>query len=142
VRPGRVADHSPPSSAAVMEEYSCTSTHRLGHTGPEMGKLYFFSQNYVFKMAVTYSVVQHEHFKDDLKFSNYKVRLVQLVLKGKSLSYLELFIFFHYGLRWQKEKFSKYSLEVILHMMRWLGYLFHSCCLIVKTTLLLTLVCQ
>jgi len=33
VRPGRAADHSPPSSAAVMEEYIYTSTHPLGHTG-------------------------------------------------------------------------------------------------------------
>jgi hypothetical protein len=31
VRPGRDADHSAPSSAAVMEEYSYTSTHPLGH---------------------------------------------------------------------------------------------------------------
>ena len=31
VRPGRAADHSPPSSAAVMEEQSYTSTHPLGH---------------------------------------------------------------------------------------------------------------
>jgi hypothetical protein len=30
VRPGRAADHSPSSSAAVMEEYSHTSTHPLG----------------------------------------------------------------------------------------------------------------
>ena len=42
VRPGRAADHSPPSSAAVMEEYSYTSTHPLGHTGSVMGSLYFF----------------------------------------------------------------------------------------------------
>ena len=40
VRPGRAADHSPPSSAAVMEEYSYTSTHPLGHTGPVTGTLY------------------------------------------------------------------------------------------------------
>jgi len=40
VRPGRAADHSPPSSAAVMEEYSYTSTHHLGHTGPVTGSLY------------------------------------------------------------------------------------------------------
>ena len=33
VLPGRAADHSPPSSAAVMEEYSYTSTH----TGPVTG---------------------------------------------------------------------------------------------------------
>jgi len=40
VRPGRAADHSPPSSAAVMEQYSYTSTHPLGHTGPVTGSLY------------------------------------------------------------------------------------------------------
>jgi len=40
VRPGRAADHSPPSSAAVMEEKSYTSTHTLGHTGPVTGSLY------------------------------------------------------------------------------------------------------
>ena len=40
VRPGRAADHSPPSSAAVMEEYSYTSTHSQGHTGPVKGSLY------------------------------------------------------------------------------------------------------
>jgi hypothetical protein len=40
VRPGRAADHSPPSSAAVMEEQSYTSTHPLGHTGPLTGSLY------------------------------------------------------------------------------------------------------
>ena len=41
MRPGRAADHSPPSSAAVMEEYSYTSTHPLGHTGPVSGSLFF-----------------------------------------------------------------------------------------------------
>ena len=40
MRPGRAADHSSPSSAAVMEEYSYTSTHPLGHTGPVTGSLY------------------------------------------------------------------------------------------------------
>jgi hypothetical protein len=40
LRPGRAADHSPPSSAAVMEEESYTSTHRLGHTGPVTGTLF------------------------------------------------------------------------------------------------------
>ena len=43
VRLERVADHSPPSSAAVMEEYSYTSTHPLGHTGPVTGSLYHYS---------------------------------------------------------------------------------------------------
>ena len=31
VRPGRAADHSPPSSAVVMDDYSYNSTHPLGH---------------------------------------------------------------------------------------------------------------
>ena len=43
VRPGRAADHSPPSSAAVKEEYSYTSTQPLGHTGPVTGSLYLYS---------------------------------------------------------------------------------------------------
>jgi len=42
VRPVRAADHSPPSSAAVMEEQSYTSTHPLGHTGPVTGSLYLY----------------------------------------------------------------------------------------------------
>ena len=37
MRPGRAADHSPPSNAAVMEEQSYTSTHPLGHIGPVTG---------------------------------------------------------------------------------------------------------
>jgi hypothetical protein len=40
LRPGRAADHLPPSSAVVMEEYSYTSTHPLGQTGPVTGLLY------------------------------------------------------------------------------------------------------
>jgi hypothetical protein len=42
VRPGRAADHSPPSRAAVMEEYSYTSTYPLGHTSPVTGSLYLY----------------------------------------------------------------------------------------------------
>ena len=38
--PGHAADHSPPSSAAAMEEYSYNSTHPLGHIGPVTGSLY------------------------------------------------------------------------------------------------------
>jgi len=46
VRPGRAADHSPPSTAAVMEEYSYTSTHPLGHTGAVTGPFYLsFNKN-------------------------------------------------------------------------------------------------
>ena len=40
VRPGCAGDHSPPSSAAVTEEY--TSIYHLGHTGPVTGTLYLF----------------------------------------------------------------------------------------------------
>jgi len=43
VRPGRAADNSPPSSAAVIEEYSHTSTHPLGQTGPVTGSLYLLA---------------------------------------------------------------------------------------------------
>jgi len=42
VRPGRAADHSSPSSAAVMEQYSYNSTHPLGHIGPVTGSLYLY----------------------------------------------------------------------------------------------------
>ena len=38
----RAADHSHTSSAAGIEEYSHTSTHPLGHTGPVTGSLYLF----------------------------------------------------------------------------------------------------
>jgi len=41
VRPGRAADHSSPSSAAVMEEYSYTPSQTLGHTESITGLLYF-----------------------------------------------------------------------------------------------------
>jgi len=42
VRPGPAADHSPPSSAAVIEECIYTSTHPLGHTGPVTGSFYLY----------------------------------------------------------------------------------------------------
>ena len=43
MRLGRAADHSPPSSAAVMEEESYTSTQTLGHAGPVTGSLYLYT---------------------------------------------------------------------------------------------------
>ena len=46
VRSGRAADHSPPSSAVVIEEQSYISTRPLGHTGPVTGKLYLFVITY------------------------------------------------------------------------------------------------
>jgi hypothetical protein len=42
LRPGRGADHSPPSNADVMEEKSYNCTHPLGHTGPVTGLLYLY----------------------------------------------------------------------------------------------------
>jgi hypothetical protein len=39
VRPGRDADHSPPSSAEFVEEYSYIGAQPLGHTGPVTGLL-------------------------------------------------------------------------------------------------------
>ena len=42
MRPGRAADHSPPSSAAVMEKQSS-----LGHTGPVTGSLYLYLYIYI-----------------------------------------------------------------------------------------------
>jgi len=38
--PRHAADHSPPSSATVMEEYSYTSTYLCATTRPVMGTLY------------------------------------------------------------------------------------------------------
>jgi len=58
VRPGRTADHSPPSSAAVTEEYSYTSTHPLGHTGPVTGSLYLFKIN----ISSTQSLWLHKNY--------------------------------------------------------------------------------
>ena len=52
VRPGRAADHSPPSSAAVMEQYSYTCTHPLGHTGPVTGSLYLSISKYISRYVV------------------------------------------------------------------------------------------
>jgi len=66
VRPGRAADHSPPSSAVVMEEQSYTSNHPLGHTGPVKGSLYlymyiyFIQQKVVLDCEITY-IFKHSH---------------------------------------------------------------------------------
>ena len=43
VRLGRDADPSPPSSPMTKNEYSYTSTHPLGHTGPVSGSLDVFT---------------------------------------------------------------------------------------------------
>jgi len=43
----RLTTH-PPSSAVVMEQYSYTSTHPLGHTGPVTGSLYLYYYYYYY----------------------------------------------------------------------------------------------
>jgi len=53
VQLGHAADHSLPSSAAVMEEYSYTSTHPLGHTEPVTGSLYLLLLFFVFLFVFT-----------------------------------------------------------------------------------------
>ena len=58
VRPGRAADHSPPSSAAVMEEQSYTSTHPLGYIGPVTGSLQLFLRPYAWVFIRTFQPFQ------------------------------------------------------------------------------------
>jgi len=53
VRPERAADHSPPSSAEVKEEYSYTSTHPLGLIGPVTGSIYLYLHRYKIWIAKT-----------------------------------------------------------------------------------------
>jgi len=66
VRPGRATAHSPPSSAAVTEEKSYTSTHPLGHTGPVTGShcLYIYIYIYIYIASV---LVGRPEEGDDLK---------------------------------------------------------------------------
>ena len=45
MRPGRADDHSPPSGAAVMEDYNYNSTNPLGYTGPVTGTHYLYVYN-------------------------------------------------------------------------------------------------
>ena len=59
MRPGRAADHSLPSSAAVMEEQSYTSTHPLGHIGPVTGSLYLYI--YVVYIGLQSTIEDVEH---------------------------------------------------------------------------------
>jgi len=56
VRSGGAADHSTPSSAAVMEEQSYTSIHPLGHTGPVMESLYLFLPIYIYIYIYIYII--------------------------------------------------------------------------------------
>jgi hypothetical protein len=65
MRPGPAADHSPPSSAAVKKEYSYTSTHLLGHTGPVTGSLYLFLLLiYIYIYIYIYIAIDHSAYMD------------------------------------------------------------------------------
>jgi len=62
VRPERAADHSSPSSAAVMEEYSDTFTHPLGHTGPVTGSLlqyFLLFRGFVSSQVAVVQILKH-----------------------------------------------------------------------------------
>jgi len=65
VRPGRAAEHSPPSSAAVMEEYSYTFTRPLGHTGPVTGSLYLYIYMYIYMYIYIYITYVNDFFVHD-----------------------------------------------------------------------------
>jgi len=47
VRLGYAADHLPPSSAVVMEEYSYTSTHPLGHNRACNGNILYIFHTHI-----------------------------------------------------------------------------------------------
>jgi len=67
VQPGCAADHSPPSSAAVMEEWGYTPTHPLGHTRPVTGSLYllhFLPGNLNFKCVKLFYLLEKPKWLD------------------------------------------------------------------------------
>jgi len=70
VRPGRAADRSPPSCAAVMEEYSYTSTLPPGHTGHVTGSLYLY---FLTKLAAhfVFFLISYFFLPAHLTVSNY-----------------------------------------------------------------------
>jgi hypothetical protein len=61
VRPGRAADHSPPSSAEVLEEWSYTSTPVWAKTGCVTGLHYFtlLYFNFTFTLYLTPLLLLH-----------------------------------------------------------------------------------
>jgi len=84
VRPGHAADHSPPSSAAVMEEYSYTSTHPLGHTGPVTGSLYHLTLHYHAHYASSHTVF---HISDTFYAIHSMPMLITNILSNKCTSW-------------------------------------------------------
>jgi len=90
VRPERAADHSPPSSVAVMEEYSYNSTHHLGQTGPVMGSLYLYLKTNHIGLPAQYSIPEDglKMFKscrrqEELNYVNLKNALCWLTLRNR-----------------------------------------------------------
>jgi len=56
-RPGRAADHSPPSRAEILEDKSYTSTSLWAKTGPVTVLLYFILSDFVVpKVLLTFSL--------------------------------------------------------------------------------------
>ena len=82
MRPGRAADHSPPSSAAVMEEYSYNCPHHLGHNGPVTGSLYFTTRKQIgnnftcVTCSVKSSIIKQQYYSQ----SGCSYRLVQAII--------------------------------------------------------------
>jgi len=89
VRPERAADHSPPSSAVVVVQYSYTSTHPLGHTGPVKGSLYVYSLN------------KHPYQSSIIHFSALKIEKTYrftFIYKAIHVVFQSVFNFFIYSL--------------------------------------------
>ena len=89
MRPGRAADHSRPSSAAIMEQYSYTSTHPLGHTGPVTGSLYL----YLFTSFVSLWISRDS--RDSSVGTASRVRAVRKRNVGSILGTGKIFSFIH-----------------------------------------------
>ena len=62
VRPGRAADYSTPSSTVVMEEYSYTSTHPLGHNRACNGNTIPFRLRIIYKLQNIHSGCVSTHY--------------------------------------------------------------------------------
>ena len=84
MRPGRAADHSPPSSAGLMEEQSYTSTHPLGHMSERLGMsvmLYVVIVRQLLRQPCKAGIInarRHISFKERGKFPVYlKLKAVQ-----------------------------------------------------------------
>ena len=81
--PGRAADHSAPSSAEVLEEWSYTSTPLWVTTGNVTGLLYlYFMVKEIFK-----------NLPSKFDFGDYRIDYIYALLKGVSAFIPTLFTF-------------------------------------------------